>query len=68
MASKAHIRAQAKYDKANTKGIYLKFNLQTDADILARLEEVENKQGYIKELIREDMSSHMSSHETQKKA
>lgn len=49
-------RAQEKYDKANIKGVYLKLNINTDADILARLEQVaEGKQGYIKRLIREDM-------------
>lgn len=49
-------RAQEKYDKANIKGLYLKLNINTDADILARLEQVaEGKQGYIKRLIREDM-------------
>ena len=49
-------RAQEKYDKAHVKGLYLKLNINTDADILARLEQVaEGKQGYIKRLIREDM-------------
>ena len=48
-------RAQAKYDAKNTTGIYLKLNNKTDADILRKLEEVENRQGYIKELIRRDM-------------
>lgn len=43
---------QAAYDKKNTKGLYLKLNLKTDADILAWLEAQENKQGSIKTLIR----------------
>ena len=51
-SSEAQIRASAKYDAANTKKILLKFNLKTDADILAHLETVGNKQGFIKELIR----------------
>ncbi|MBR2159980.1 MAG: hypothetical protein IJ938_01560 [Clostridia bacterium] len=50
-------RASAKYDKANTKGIYLKLNKNTDADIIEYLEEVENVQGYIKTLIRKDMDN-----------
>lgn len=54
MANKAQIKASAKYDKANTKGIYLKINKITDADILEYLEQVENIQGTIKRLIRED--------------
>lgn len=52
MATEAQKRASAKYDKNNTKSMLLKFNLKTDADILAHLETVGNKQGFIKELIR----------------
>ena len=56
MATKeAKIRAQAKYDKDHTKGIYLKLNKETDADIIGYLEEVENVQGLIKSLIRREM-------------
>lgn len=54
MATKAQIKASAKYDKANTKGIYLKLNKINDADILEYLEQVGNIQGTIKRLIRED--------------
>lgn len=53
-ASKAQLRAQDKYDKANTVQIKLKLNKKTDADLIAALENI-NKQGYIKELIREDL-------------
>ncbi len=55
MASKAQIKAQAKYDKEHTKSIHLKFNINSDADILDKLDKVESKQGYIKELIRKDL-------------
>ena len=56
MADKAaHVRAVAKYDKTHTKGLYLKFNLVNDADILAKLDAVGNKQLYIKNLIRADI-------------
>ncbi|MBQ9708795.1 MAG: nucleotidyltransferase domain-containing protein [Firmicutes bacterium] len=55
MASAAQQRAQAKYDKTHTKSVLFKFNLTSDADILLRLEEVDNRQGYIKELIRRDV-------------
>lgn len=54
--SKAQIKAQVKYDKANTKGIYLKLNRSTDADIIEKLEQIGNVQGYIKDLIRKDLS------------
>lgn len=46
---------QARYDKENTKQIILKLNLNTDSDILEKLDAVDNKQGYIKELIRKDL-------------
>lgn len=55
--SEAQKKASIKYDKANTKGLYLKLNINTDSDILERLEEVENKQNYIKKLIRNDIKS-----------
>lgn len=53
--SKAQLRAQAKYDKDNTVQIKLKLNKKTDADIIARLAAADNRQGYIKELIRSDI-------------
>ena len=56
MTSEAQKRASIKYDKANTKQILLKLNKNTDADILDRLDQVDNMQGYIKELIRKDIS------------
>jgi len=57
MATKAELKAQAKYDKQNTRQIGLKLNLIHDSDILAKLHREENKQGYIKELIRNDMKN-----------
>lgn len=56
MATDAQRRAQAKYDATNTKQVMLKLNRTTDADILAKLAEVDNVQGYIKQLIRRDIS------------
>lgn len=47
---------QARYDAAHTTQVTLKLNLRTDSDILDRLQTVPNKQGYIKSLIREDLS------------
>lgn len=47
---------QERYDKTHCRGVYLKLNVKTDADILARLESVENRQGYIKGLIRVDIA------------
>lgn len=58
MGTDAQRRAQKKYDENNKdryKSIYLKLNIETDRDILNKLESVTNKQGYIKELIRNDI-------------
>jgi hypothetical protein len=54
-ASKAQLRAQAKYDKDNTVQVKLKLNKKTDADIIDYLSRQENKQGFIKTIIREFM-------------
>ena len=60
MTTEAQRKASAKYDKEHTRGILFKFNKTNDADILAKLDEVGNKQGYIKKLIREDIGGHRS--------
>ena len=48
-------RNSIKYDRENTKRVYIKLNKNTDSDILAYLDSKSNKQGYIKELIRKEM-------------
>lgn len=58
MASEAQRRAIAKYDEEHRKD-FKRYNLRMhkeyDADIIAMIEKQDNKQGYIKNLIREDM-------------
>lgn len=56
METEAEKRAKMKYDAANTLQFKMKLNKKTDADILAKLDEVGNKQGYIKALIRADIN------------
>lgn len=46
---------KVKWDKTNTRHYGLKFNNNTDADIIAKLDSVPNRQNYIKELIRADL-------------
>lgn len=55
MATEAQRRATRKYDEAHTKQIHLKLNTRTDAEILQKLEQVGNIQGYIKALILKDI-------------
>lgn len=59
MSSDAQRRAVAKYDAVNTKKITLKLNRNTDADIIDALAAVDNMQGYIKALIRQDITSNV---------
>lgn len=51
----AQKRATKKYDAENTVQVHLKLNIRRDADILAKLDSVQFKQTYIKELIRADI-------------
>lgn len=58
MTTEAQKRAQKRYDEANKdkfRMIHLKLNRETDSDIIEKLEQSENIQGYIKELIRADI-------------
>ncbi len=49
-------KAIQKYDAANTKQVHLKLNRKTDANVIAWLEGQDNVQGYIKQLIANDIA------------
>lgn len=49
------LEAINRYQKKNVIQLNIRLNKKTDADIIAALESVSNKQGYIKELIRLDI-------------
>lgn len=51
--SKASLEAIKRYQKANVIQINIRLNKKTDSDIILALETVSNKQGFIKELIRD---------------
>lgn len=53
--SESQVKASAKYDAKMTTGLYLKLNKKTDADIIDKLSEVPNKQGYVKQAIRNEI-------------
>lgn len=44
------------YEKNNCTRVSIKLGNKTDADIIEQLNKQENKQGYIKQLIRDDIS------------
>lgn len=48
--------SHARYDAANCRTYGLKLNLKTDADIIEKLASVPSMQGYIKQLIRDDLA------------
>ena len=54
--SEAQKRATKKYDSTNVTNLYIKLNINTEMDIIEKLEQVGNKSGYIKKLIREDIA------------
>ena len=56
MNNEARTRATAHYHKQRGTQVHLWFHDVNDADILKRLNEVGNKQGYIKALIRDDIA------------
>jgi predicted nucleic-acid-binding protein len=48
--------SQEKYQKENIQRVVLKLNKKTDADILDWLDSLDNKQGSIKEVIRQHLN------------
>ena len=56
MANK-HTEAQRKYDATHCRYFYLKYNTTTDADVISKLESVQSKQDYIRQLIRDDIGT-----------
>jgi len=55
--AKPHTIAQTKYDRYHCRTMNLKFNLVKDADVIAKLDTVKSKQGYIRQLIRNDIKA-----------
>lgn len=50
-------KSQDKYDKEHCVQIKMKLNKEYDKDIIEKLNSVDNKQGYLKFLIREDLKT-----------
>ena len=48
---------QTEWKAKNTSLITIRLNHKTDADILLKLSQVESKQGYLKALIRKDLTA-----------
>lgn len=50
-----HTKAANAYHKRASKQYHLELHKENDADIIRKLETVDNKQGFIKALIRRDI-------------
>lgn len=57
MATEAQKRAAKRYDDKYTIMVPVKLNKRTDADIISHLQSIYNRQGYIKDLIRDDIKA-----------
>lgn len=57
MLTDAKRRANAKSEKKNVVRIVMKLSKGTDADIIEKLQSLDNRQGYLKELIRKDLKA-----------
>ena len=55
MTTESAKAAKARYDSKTAKYYSLKLNQNTDRDLIEHLAKQENTQGYLKQLIREDM-------------
>jgi hypothetical protein len=55
--TEAQRKASKKYNEKNTKIYPIKVNLKTEKDIYDKLESVDNVNGYIKQLIRNDIEN-----------
>ena len=54
-ASPALLKAIAKHQKEQTVSVMLRLNKNQDAELIEKLESVDSKMGYIKNLIRRDL-------------
>ena len=53
--------ANKRYEKSTIRKVPVAFNRNTEPDLLEWIESIENKSGYIKRLIREDMERNKKS-------
>lgn len=62
MATEAQKKAVRKYNAVNVKAFTFKLNKKTDKDILEHMNEISNKQGYLKSLVRADIEGRVSTY------
>lgn len=55
MVSESQKKASAEFNKRKTVQVALRLNIDTEKDIIEKLNQVPSKMGYIKDLIRKDI-------------
>ena len=50
-------KAQQKYRKVATRAYLMRFNKETDADVIEMLDKTKNRQNYIRRLIKDDIAT-----------
>lgn len=50
-----YYKSNAKYEKENLLRVLVKFNRKTEPDLVERMESQENKAGYLKRLVKDDI-------------
>lgn len=55
--SESQNKATQNYKKKNVKKYLLELNRNTDQELIDKMESVQNKQGYLKELIKKDINN-----------
>ncbi len=56
--------SNARYEKKNLVKVVTAFNRKTEPELVKRIEQEENKAGYIKRLVREDIEREAQQSET----
>ena len=50
-----YYKSNAKYEKENLLRVLVKFNRKTEPELVERMESQENKAGYLKRLVKDDI-------------
>ena len=56
---------QLRYKRANIMRVSVDFNRKTEPELVERIEAQENKSGYLKQLVKEDIQRDGNAHEEQ---
>lgn len=61
-----YYESNARYEKENLLRVMVKFNRKTEPDLVERVESQENRAGYLKRLVKEDIERGSNAQGTEK--